>query len=55
MNPDPILASYEGIAPNTYTLVVYEIELTAVNPHPEVPEDIMNMNYEATFVVTKAE
>jgi hypothetical protein len=55
MNPDPILASFEGIAPNTYTLVGYEIELTAVNPHPEVPEDIMNMNYEATFVVTKAE
>lgn len=51
MNPDPSLAALAGMPPNVVMHQKYEIELTAVEPYPEQPEDLMNMAYEATFIV----
>jgi hypothetical protein len=51
MNPDPQKARLAGIPPNIVTLDPYEIELTAVEPHPEQPEDLMNLPYTAAFIV----
>ncbi len=51
MNPDPQLAQLAGMPPNIVTYQGYEIELTAVNPFPEQPEDLMNLPYTATLIV----
>lgn len=51
MNPDPQLARLEGIPPNTFSFEGYEIELTAVEPYPEQPEDILYFPYTATLIV----
>jgi hypothetical protein len=54
MNPDPALAALDGISPNIFSLEGYEIELTAVTPYPEQPEDIMNLVYTAALIVTES-
>jgi hypothetical protein len=51
MNPDPQLAQLSGIPPNTITYQNYEIELVAVVPYPEQPEDLMNLPYVITLIV----
>jgi hypothetical protein len=51
MNPDPQLAQQSGIPPNIFTYQGYEIELTAVTPYPEQPEDLLNLPYTATLVI----
>jgi hypothetical protein len=51
MNPDPQLAQFAGMPPNIVTYQGYEIELTAVDPFPEQPEDLMNLPYTATLIV----
>lgn len=51
MNPDPQLARLSGMPPNIVTYQGYEIELTAVDPFPEQPEDLMNLPYTATLIV----
>ena len=51
MNPDPQLAQLSGTPPNTFTYQGYEIELTAVTPYPEQPEDLLNLPYTATLFI----
>ncbi len=53
MNPDPFLAAQDGTSSNIFHLKEYDIELVAINPYPEEPEDIMNMDYTADFIVTE--
>lgn len=53
MNPDPHFVQLSGIPPNIIDYQGYEIELTAVDPYPEQPEDNMNLPYSATFIVRK--
>jgi hypothetical protein len=52
MNPDANLAALMGI-PNIVPYGEYQIELTAVDPHPEQPEDLMNLPYQVTLIVGK--
>jgi hypothetical protein len=51
MNPSAEKAALQGNPPNVVTFQDYEIELTAVDPHPVQPEDILNMPYMTTIVV----
>jgi hypothetical protein len=51
MNPDPQLAQLSGMPPNKMMYQGYEIELTAVNPYPEQPEDLLNLPYTVTLIV----
>jgi len=53
MNPDPNMAVFPGIPPNIVTYLDYEIELTAVEPYPVQPEDLMNLPYTATFILRR--
>jgi len=54
LNPDPALAAL-GWAPTAVTAGGYAIELQAVEPYPEQPEDLETFDdYTATFVVTEA-
>lgn len=53
MNPEPALARLTW-APSTVTYQNYEINLQAVSPYPELPEDLEDFDdYEATFVVSE--
>lgn len=52
MNPEAAKAALAGIPPNIVTYQGLEIELTAVDPFPQQPEDLADFsNYTATFVV----
>lgn len=56
MNPDPTLAEF-GWAPTTVTFGAYVIDLRAVEPYPQRPEDLEREafdDYEATFVVSES-
>lgn len=54
MNPDPVMVDI-GWAPTMVTFEDYGIELQAVEPYPERPEDLEAFDdYEATFVVSEA-
>jgi hypothetical protein len=43
-----------GLGVNKFTHAGYEIQLTALTPSPEYPDDKLDFGtYEATFVVSK--
>jgi hypothetical protein len=54
MNTEPFYKANMGLGVNKISHEGYEIQLTALNPYPESPDDELNFDvYEATFVVTK--
>jgi hypothetical protein len=54
MNTEPFYKAEMGLGVNKITHADYEIQLTALTPTPEYPDDKLDFGtYEATFVVTK--
>jgi len=46
-----LILHFADTYPNIVTYQGYEIELTAVDPFPEQPEELMNLPYTATLIV----
>jgi hypothetical protein len=54
MNTEPYFSADVGLGLNKITYLDYEVQLTALTPYPEYPDDELNFDvYEATFVVSK--